>query len=332
MKLSIIIPCFNSEKYIGNLMKSIMKELNSDSEVIIIDDGSTDDTSRIIESYSCDKVIIMHIENLGVSNARNLGIEHARGDYVCFLDSDDFVEEKYIQRILSNIEQKPDIILFGCVSLYNENNLIYTLPNYNGKFEVIKNDAKFFNYNLLNSPCNKVYKRSILMENNIKFDVNLSISEDFRFNLIVFRFVENCLCIRDLHYQYNCMNENSLTKKSYNKLAIIEKENINLLRYLVDINNKETESYFFQYMINSIIYVLRRNIENNELSYYDRKEQFREFRNIFEFRNIKFDKNRRFIDKLFLYLIKLNQYLILEIIINRYEFFSKLYLKIKNRK
>ena len=112
MRLSIIIPAYNAERFIEKCIDSIIDNNFSAYEIIVIDDGSTDKTPEILDrmaiQYCCMRVF--HVNNGGVSKARNLGIEKAQGDYLAFVDADDFVEEGYVSKLLSYISQNVDLV------------------------------------------------------------------------------------------------------------------------------------------------------------------------------------------------------------------------------
>ncbi len=172
IKVSIIIPVYNSSKYIKRCLNSIVNQTFKDFEVIIINDGSKDNTVDIINEYNHDKRIkLINRNNKGIGSARNLGIEKSIGKYICFIDSDDYVENDYLE-VLYNKITKDNLDLVVCN--YNEIN-----EELDKKRDIIINE--FSNTTLEKepklllsvnkSPWNKIYKKSII--NNIKFPVDL---------------------------------------------------------------------------------------------------------------------------------------------------------------
>ena len=117
MKLSIIIPVYNVEKYLETCVKSVLP-LKSELEILLVDDGSTDQSGRICDSLAekDDRIRVIHKENGGLSDARNVGIENSTGDYLMFLDSDDFLDTKEAERLITQITNETEIIL----GLYRE--------------------------------------------------------------------------------------------------------------------------------------------------------------------------------------------------------------------
>ena len=114
--ISIIIPAYNVEKYISKCLESIIKQTYSNIEIILVDDGSTDKTSEICDEYEKkdDRIKVIHTENRGVSEARNKGLENVKGNWITFVDSDDWIEEDFCEVLLKKIKDyDADIALCG---------------------------------------------------------------------------------------------------------------------------------------------------------------------------------------------------------------------------
>ncbi len=127
-KLSIIIPIYNVEKYLPTCIESFLSQTYTDFELLLIDDGSPDSCGQICDEYAAkdSRIRVFHKENEGVSRARNLGLDNARGEIISFVDADDWVTPSYCDTIVSNMENK-DFLLFsetwyyedGCVAFYS---------------------------------------------------------------------------------------------------------------------------------------------------------------------------------------------------------------------
>lgn len=213
MKLSVIIPVYNSKEYLYNCVNTILIQ-KGDFEIILIDDGSTDGSSLICDDLSIqsNKVISIHKINEGVSSARNYGINRARGDYLVFVDSDDLVSSDYIKVIEDNIQYESlDFIVFG-YKIYNSQRL-YTISSnmtfINGKqfLEKCIKEKKF-----VRSVWHTVYKKNVIQRNMIYFNNEYSIGEDFDFNLRFFEVSERGKCNNFPIYNYRIDNYNSVTK------------------------------------------------------------------------------------------------------------------------
>lgn len=166
MLISIIVPAYNVENYLERCVSAIIKQTSQDYEVVIIDDGSTDSTGEIADKISKnnDKIRVIHQENKGLGGARNTGIVAARGDYLFFLDSDDYIRGNTVEIIKYYLEQKKlDILVFDFCSDETENNLVVDDINYR---EINNKEYLIFGGP---SACNKVYRKEIFVNQSIYF-------------------------------------------------------------------------------------------------------------------------------------------------------------------
>lgn len=213
--VSVIIPCYNIEKWIGETLQSIMKQTNQNFEVICVNDGSTDETLKVLERYAndYDKVKVLSQVNAGVSMARNNGIRHAKGKYISFLDGDDLLHPDFIKDMLSLAESKgwPDLINAGYCNLSDDSfdkvsESEYPLSVFGSRDEFIQNYDKLDYY--VNSIGSKLYKRELIVDNLIQYDVNIKNMEDMAFNLDYFSVVNTCVIHNVPYYNYR-IRENS---------------------------------------------------------------------------------------------------------------------------
>ncbi len=177
-KLSIIIPVYNAEKYLKKLLDSIVFQMNEFTELILVNDGSTDNSLSVCKEYEkkYTNIFIKSIENSGSGVARNVGIECAKGEYLYFPDSDDLLCEKGIETILDSIKDNPDYVVFSYFQVYRngKNKQFIKLENIELEGEKIR---KHYEPHLISSsptylqgaPWNKVFKREIIMNNNIRY-------------------------------------------------------------------------------------------------------------------------------------------------------------------
>ena len=129
MEISIIVPIYNVEEYLCKCLDSIVNQTYTDYELILIDDGSTDDSGKIADEYSSkdDRITVIHKKNSGVSDARNRGLENASGKYICFIDADDWIEVSYLEELLL-LAKSNDADIAMCSYLKNSGNLSITQP------------------------------------------------------------------------------------------------------------------------------------------------------------------------------------------------------------
>ena len=121
-KISIIIPIYNSEKYLTHCLDSILKQTYQDFEVILVNDGSTDNSAKICDNYTITdaRFKVIHKQNQGVSIARNTGISYAKGEYISFIDSDDWIENDYLKNMINVADSSSDIIISGAICDYTD--------------------------------------------------------------------------------------------------------------------------------------------------------------------------------------------------------------------
>ena len=197
-KVSIIMPAYNKENYIQKTLDSIIQQKFIDFELIIIDDGSTDKTRNILEEYRVlDKRIkIHHIENGGVSNARNIGLRHAVGDWIQFLDADDLIDPEYLINAIQLAEKKDVDILFSYFFVINENGDVLKKVSIEKQGimdqlgvcscfieEQYKNG--FFGY-----ISNKLIRKEVIEKSGAEFPIGIKLAEDLDFYARLYPYVQ----------------------------------------------------------------------------------------------------------------------------------------------
>lgn len=174
-KVSVIIPVYNSEKYIGKCLDSVLNQTYKDIEIIVINDGSKDNSQKVIDEYKnkYSNIVAIEQKNMGVSKTRNNAIKIAKSEYIMFIDNDDFTDKDYIEVLLKNAEEgKQDIIISG-----------YRRPTQTGKIiRTMKLKNEEWSKVMVLTPWAKIYRKDYLIKNNIQFLEN-NIGEDVYFNL-----------------------------------------------------------------------------------------------------------------------------------------------------
>lgn len=186
--LSIVMPVFNNHHYVKIMIECIIKNTFLDWELLIIDDGSDDTTMSIIKKYiSKDSRITLHLRTevpKGAQTCRNIGLNMAKGEYIIFFDSDDYITEDCLQTRISAIQLHPELDFMVFPSGVVENNIFYPNHLYLFGYPVFKNDIKYFCCRILPFVVwNNIYRRKSLLINNIKWDTNLLSLQDADFNL-----------------------------------------------------------------------------------------------------------------------------------------------------
>lgn len=220
-KISIIVPVYNVEEYLEDCLDSIAAQTFINFECICIDDGSTDNSGSILDEYAKkdNRFIILHQKNAGVSAARNAGLEAAQGEWIVFVDSDDYIDKKtYETAFQTAIEDNADIVFFG-INCETRNGIIKIKSPYNQKLVCKKQEfinefsylRRMENAIYFHSPCNKFYKRKSL--SNVRFYTRMKGGEDYVFNLHIFNKSNKVVFIPDVLYTYR-YNRQSATKTS----------------------------------------------------------------------------------------------------------------------
>ncbi len=214
--VSVIIPVYNSEKYLKNLLDSVIKQDYSNLEIMVINDGSSDATSDILNIYDDNRMKVFNIDNHGVSYARNIGIDNARGKYIVFFDSDDFVDNNYISKLVETISN----LDIGIMNYYiNDKKAIKRkinsmLNNVNIVNEILRRDSiKGFLFN-------KIFLIEIIKRENLRFIYGMHMCEDLLFCLQYMTYVKHGKYLNDCGYHYY-VRELSLSNKISEKMLTV---------------------------------------------------------------------------------------------------------------
>ncbi|MDP8315492.1 MAG: glycosyltransferase [Candidatus Celaenobacter antarcticus] len=270
IKVSVIIPAYNSAKFIREAVESVSNQTHKNLEIIIIDDGSTDDTKQIVQNYN-DRIKYFYQKNEGAAAARNLGITKSTGDYIAFLDADDIWEKYKIEKQLSIITRYPEYKFVYCdVDFVNSNKK--TIQNYPRKVEILKGDIllPFINKYFLLLPT--IILDSKCISKIGYFNKNLKVGEDFDFilrltknykgygigeKLYMRRIHKNSLSRQD--YKLDSQNDISILKNFIKENPVFYKKNEKILKkrlselhfkfgYRLLSNSKNLEA-FYQFLV-----------------------------------------------------------------------------------
>lgn len=169
--VSIIVPIYNAENYLDKCIESLLNQTKKEIEIILINDGSTDNSEKIIKSYKDKRIKYFKNENQGIGKTRNFGIEKATGKYIMFVDSDDYIDKNMAKLMFDKaFSNSLDMVVCDYYKVINNENIEEKLPSF--KPTTLKNSPNLLcDINL--SPWNKIYKTSLIKDNNIKFVENL---------------------------------------------------------------------------------------------------------------------------------------------------------------
>lgn len=255
-KISVIVPIYNSEKYLDNCISSVLNQSYENFELILVNDGSTDKSLLICEKYRAMdyRIKVLDKENGGVSSARNLGIRKASGDYILFLDSDDWYDELFIESFILYLNKEfvdEKMLLVGGFKIVEKNKTTEIRYGENKEIE-FDNIFEICNKPLLASPFNKLYSKKIIIENNLKFDLSTSFGEDFIFNLNYIKYIDKLYVLNSCYCNYRRFNEDTLSNKYIPDLF---EKNIKIYRLFKEVlisknvfNQFNRETFYIAYL------------------------------------------------------------------------------------
>lgn len=214
VQLSVILPVYNCEKYIKNCLNSILEQKIETMEIIIINDGSNDNTLKECQKFAIKdpRIKIISTVNNGVSSARNLGIENSCGKYIVFIDADDYIENDMLIKMLNTIEDN-DIVICNYRKIFGK--------------KIIEKKEKFTNNNIVSLLekivsgngylWNKMFVRKIIVENELRFNEEIYICEDYEFLIRYVSKIKKFDWINECLYNYYVREESATQNKKIDK-------------------------------------------------------------------------------------------------------------------
>ncbi len=232
--VSVIMPIYNCENELNRSISSVLDQTYSNIQLILIDDGSTDNSYKICDAYrQKDSRIELHKkENSGVSSGRNDGLDYAKGEYVTFLDADDEMKPVAIETMVNSME-KTESDMVVC-SYYKEFRRNLHIPverlDKSGKYtakEYLCNTLKDPGHHYYGVVWNKIYRNEIIRKHNIRFDTNVNLGEDFIFNLEYISNVSSVCVIKDRLVNYSKSKSKTLSQNKSKQVSDCQWEFIN---------------------------------------------------------------------------------------------------------
>lgn len=281
--ISIIVPVYNAEKYICRCVESILKQSYCDFELILVDDGSMDSSLELCTLFAQkdSRIRVIHQKNQGVSSARNCGISIARGDYIAFVDIDDYIHKDMLKKMLFQIQNTDaEIAVCDSVAVLSDDEMeletIHTLE-----------DNRILEKNLVHPSIlvelagavwRCLYSADLIRKNNIIFPLGLKISEDRIFNLYAMGYAERIVYLKDVLY-YRTLNEESAVHRYHsNYMEIVEKGRLETINAIKSAWNDEKEiqaAYKKQYVEACIQAIENEKHKNASNSYIQRYRKIR---------------------------------------------------------
>lgn len=268
--LSIIIPVYNAEEYIKRCIDSILKQTYSNWELILIDDGSSDNSGVLCDEFSHkdSRIQVFHKANGGASSARNAGIEKAHGKYLCFIDADDYVTPLYLNELLEDMdkEQDIDLVIQGYYQICPNNKSINFIPEPHISY-LSKDSQLFYSINRYFAPFSKLFRYDIIKKHHLHFDTNLIVAEDYDF-LLRYLLHSQKLHVSNTANYYYYSNDGSLSSRIY---SFEQEYNVyhNAYYLSAEFSHKYKHGEWFSFPS----FLLSRTLMSNYLNVYNRKER-----------------------------------------------------------
>lgn len=211
IKVSVIIPAYNVEKYFKECLDSLMEQTLSEIQIIIVNDGSTDGTQKIIDEYAGkypDKITAVVQPNGGQSNARNNALQYVRGKYIAFIDADDYVYKDYFEKLYTAAEKQKSDLVICSYEKFNSKDGTILLTRDTKKWEIIFAEglSHVFQY----SPCAKLYLSEMILDNHVRFSEGEKM-EDGPFGIITSSIARNPFVLEDYYgYRYRVYDDSTM--------------------------------------------------------------------------------------------------------------------------
>lgn len=260
-QLSIIIPIYNAAAYLQECIDSILTQSNNNWELILVDDGSTDNSLEIVNNYTYDdRIKVISQINKGPSAARNRGLSEAKCEYVSFIDADDWVDPNYVDILLNNANTA-DIVFWGIKKVYELDKIAEAKPS--GCDAYTQADLETALYSLLVNPehtpyfgftVTKLFRKKIIDEFNLTFNTNLKIKEDEIFTWQYCQHVHSMKILNCAPYNYRILNQSlSHNRKTYGNYLLLAKETVEATQWLnTEILRNQTYNMIFNYITNGV--------------------------------------------------------------------------------
>lgn len=207
--ISVIIPAYNVEKYLGECLDSVLEQTYDKLEIVVVNDGSTDRTQDIIEQYqkkNPEKIHSITQENAGQSAARNKGLSYVNGEYLAFIDADDYIYKDYMEVLITTAKKnRADLVICGYEKFTNDGNVVLSLDSTDWDIDFAEGIKHIFQY----SPCAKLYSSRMILDNHILFGVGEKM-EDGPFGIITSSVAKKSVAIKYFGYRYRLYDESTM--------------------------------------------------------------------------------------------------------------------------
>lgn len=259
VKISVIVPVYNVEEYLEQCLTSIVNQTMKDIEIIAVNDGSTDNSLNIINEFAGNysNIVVLDKNNGGLSSARNFGIKHAKGEFISFVDSDDFIEENMLEELYNMVQKCKADMVVSKIKLYEGSKVTDIIPR--GQYTkniLTKEEAvtEFLKTNITGHAWNKLYKKQLFYEGDIKYPEGL-LYEDIPTTIQLISMSKKIVLTEESFYYYR-QRENAITKRISYKAV---KDHYSVINFVDDyIKNlaldRSTKFYLKEFIVSELSY------------------------------------------------------------------------------
>ncbi|WP_346878682.1 glycosyltransferase [Clostridium sp. UBA7791] len=337
MLLSVIVPVYNSEKFIADCIESVINQTYVNIEMIIVNDGSTDKSYDICKEYSSkyESIRFFSIENSGSAYARNYGLKQAKGDYVAFIDSDDWIELDMFEKLmLIGAPNKLDIVSCNLIHVKNNGKRYIEKSNNRGGiynrnqirkeiFPVLINSSSLSQQEWPMRMVTKIYNRDFLIMNNIGFENELRAAQDFVFSVTAMYHASSFYYLKDESLYYYRENFESRTHKHLHKAWDNYLSMNNYLKQLLEKSNEydfsnQLELSKLHGILSSISYIYRDGNKNSFLKKYKYTKEIASYYDLINVANLIDWEKTPMKKKIFIFLLKNRMCFLVALLANSY--------------
>lgn len=277
MKISVIVPIYNAEKYLSACIESILNQTFTDFELILVNDGSTDGSFAICEQYrqKDSRIVIINKPNGGSSSAKNEGMKIAKGEFIEFVDADDLLDTEYMESLAEGFRNPQVDLCVGNVCMVKEKNGEIISENkmilHSGLFSLsdfLQFYPEYMPRAVIGSPCNKLYRLEIIKQHHLQFDTSLKNNEDTRFNYAYIAKCRNVFVAEKPYYRYFDRGGVSASKGYIKDLFAVHIGTYHCAVIFLKETNTYTEHIHFQnaHLINLVIGTISNIVKHDNSS------------------------------------------------------------------
>ena len=279
--LSIVVPVYNAEKELGECLDRILAQKGADFELILINDGSTDNSMDVVNAYAAkdNRIRVFSQENQGITTTRKNAVMHAEGDYIWFIDDDDLLEDGIFARAEKELADRPDILWFGYTVDFIEENFSFktTLPDtvYTSPLDAVH---AFFANDSFNMYWNKLYRTALLKDHPEAFPHRKDQSGDLIFNCVAFAHAEKIKASSQIAYHYIKRSKETMVTRFLKDSEVILADKENGVRMMMSALNASNDPLIDNYLLREYeVFVINLFADNCPYSTKEKKELVRKY-------------------------------------------------------